>query len=182
MTKKDNLKTKKSEWQNKCDEYLAGWKRAQADYDNLKKETTKEKSEFAKYANANLIIELLPILDNFKSAFSQIPENEKDSSWVTGFSYIMKQMEDFLKSNGVESIKTVGEKFDHNLHEAVEEKKVEEKKDGVILEEKRSGYKLHDKVIQVAKVVVNNIQDTISNLQEDGIKDDDVQDNKDDKK
>jgi len=134
-------------------EYLNGWKRAQADYQNLKKEKDRERAEFVKYANANLLMEILPVFDHFKSAFRQIPESEKESAWVVGFSYIKKQLFDFLTANGIEEIKTVGEEFDHNLHEAVEFRESESQKE-IILEEVKAGYKLNGKVIQAAKVVV----------------------------
>ena len=137
-----------------CEEYLNGWKRAMADYQNLVKDVAKEKLEFVKFANQNLILELLLILDNFKLAFSNVPDAEKNGAWVVGFSHIKKQLEDFLRENGVEEIKTVGEKFDPMLHEAVEKVENSEKESGVIVDEKRSGYKLHGKVVQAAKVVV----------------------------
>jgi len=150
---------KLEELERERNEFKAGWQRAVADYQNLQKEHCKDKTEFIKYANGNLILDLLPIMDNFKIAFSQIPEAEKNSAWVTGFSYIKKQLEDFLKSNGVEEIKTVGEKFDHAIHEAIESRHEEDQADDIILEERKAGYKLNGKVIQVAKVVVNNKQD-----------------------
>ncbi|MBU1131630.1 nucleotide exchange factor GrpE [Patescibacteria group bacterium] len=139
----------------KCDEYLNGWKRAQADYQNLLKESERKNMEFVKYANSELIIQLLPILDNFKAAFKQIPEAEKESAWVVGFSYIKKQLEDLLRENGVEEIKTIGAAFDYNEHEAVGHAEKEEMESGEIVEEKKAGYKLNGKVIQAAKVVVN---------------------------
>ncbi|MFA6536906.1 MAG: nucleotide exchange factor GrpE [Patescibacteria group bacterium] len=148
--------------QQKCEEYLHGWKRAQADYQNLKKENDKERSEFIKYANANLLTEILPVYDNFKSAFRQIPENEKNSAWVIGFSYIKKQLADLLSTNGITEIKTVGEKFDHNLHEALEYRETDGE-DGIIIEELKAGYKLNEKVIQAAKVVVGKATEQLSN-------------------
>ncbi|MBI5254200.1 nucleotide exchange factor GrpE [Candidatus Falkowbacteria bacterium] len=138
----------------KCEEYLNGWKRAMADYQNLVKDVAKEKLEFVKFANQNLILELLPILDNFKLAFSNVPDVEKDGAWMVGFAHIKKQLEDFLKENGVEEIKTIDEKFDPMLHEAVGKAENSEKESGIIVEEKKPGYKLHGKVVQAAKVVV----------------------------
>ncbi|MBI5077580.1 nucleotide exchange factor GrpE [Candidatus Falkowbacteria bacterium] len=152
------------ELKKKCDEYLNGWKRAQADYQNLVKETAKQRLEFVKYANENLILELLPILDNFEAAFSQIPETEQTSATVVGFSHIKKQLEDFLKENGVERIKTIGEKFDPMSHEAVlkdveaaaeTEIKIDESAEQIIVKEIRPGYRLNKKVVQAAKVVVS---------------------------
>ena len=154
-TKKDKEIKQVEDLKVKCDEYLNGWKRAQADYQNLIKEHEAKRKEYVSYANANLILEILPILDNFKSAFNQIPEAENNSPWVVGFSYIKKQLEDFLSANGIKQIETVGKKFDHHLHEAIEYIEDSEKPEGEIIEEKKAGYKLEDKVIQVAKVVVS---------------------------
>ena len=140
--------------QKQNEEYLAGWQRAQADYQNLVRETGKQKSEFIDYANQNLILSLLPILDNFKLAYNQIPGDRQNDAWVVGFSYIKKQLTDILTEHGVEEIKTVGEKFDLHCHEAVATEKDESQEEGIILAEKKPGYKLKGKVIQVAKVVV----------------------------
>jgi molecular chaperone GrpE len=139
----------------KSEEYLQGWKRSQADYQNLQKECAQKQLEYVKYANGELIQELLPIMDNFKAAFRQIPETEKDSAWVVGFSYIKKQFEDMLRQNGVEPIKTEGEPFNPMEHDAVESVKDETVESGMIIAERKAGYKLNGKVIQAAKVVVN---------------------------
>lgn len=146
------------ELKNKCEEYLNGWKRAQADYQNLVKENAKQRSELIRYANEDLILDLLPILDNFKIAYSQIPEDEKSSSWVVGFSHIKKQLEDVLAASGIEPIKTVGEKFDVSCHEAIDKRTDGKKEDDVVLEEVQPGYRLNGKVIQVAKVIINHIE------------------------
>ncbi len=138
----------------KCEEYLGGWRRAQADYQNLVKETEIRKIELIKYANEDLIREILPVLDNFKTAFRQIPEAEKNSAWVVGFSYIKKQLEDVLKNHNVEEIKTVGEQFNPEEHEAIEHVAKDGAKSDEVIEERKAGYKLNGKVIQVAKVVV----------------------------
>lgn len=153
--KKNNEKSKFKELEQQAGEYLAGWQRAQADYQNLQKQMVQEKADFVKYANANLIIELLQVYDNFKLAFNSVPEKEKESPWLKGLEYILKQWQDLLKNQNVEEIKTIGKKFDLSLHEAVDYKKDKTKKTGIILQEIKPGYKLNDKVIQVAKVVVN---------------------------
>ena len=136
-------------------DYKNMYLRALADYDNLKKETAKDRAEFVNFANANLLLELLPIMDNFNAAFNMIPPAEEKNAWVIGLGHIKKQLGDFLQSNGIEKIKTVGEKFDPELHEAVSREKNEKEKEDVILKEVKAGYKLHGKVVQAAKVVVN---------------------------
>lgn len=154
------------ELQKKSAEYLNGWQRAQADYQNLQRETEIKKREWIQLANASLLEELLPIYDNYKLAMTHIPADQKKSDWIIGIIHIKNQLEKFLKDYGIEEIKTVGEKFDVNLHEAVAEqptsssqqsankgKEVEEKED-IIKKEVRAGYKLHGKVIYPAKVII----------------------------
>lgn len=125
-------------------EYLAGWQRAKADYINLEKRTAQEKSEWIKFSNAEMILKLLLILDSFEEAL----KHSKDS----GLIHIYNQIKDFFKKEGLEEIKSLGEKFNPELHEAVE--KIEGKEQGIIVEEIQKGYKLHNKVIRPAKVKV----------------------------
>ena len=147
----------------KCEEYLNGWKRAQADYHNLEREISQRKSEWIKMANADLLIQLLPIYDNLKLALRHVPDEQKKSDWVIGIEHIKNQLNKLLEENGVEEIKTVGEKFNPELHEAVSVAKSGKQKEGVkqpdksglIKEEMRPGYKLNGKVLYPAKVVVS---------------------------
>ncbi|MBT4277855.1 nucleotide exchange factor GrpE [Candidatus Falkowbacteria bacterium] len=157
--KDEKIKEKKKikELKNQVKENLDGWMRSQADYENLKKEMIIQKEDWIKFANTNLIIEILPVLDNFKASTNHVPESEKTSPWVQGIMYIQKQLQDILNSQGVEEIKTVGEKFDPELHDAVEDKtikKSKEHKKGHIIKEVKPGYILHGKVISPARVVV----------------------------
>jgi len=138
----------------KSQEYLDGWKRAKADYLNLKKETEARQREIIEFANAALIAEFLPIYNNFKLAWQHVPEEQKKSDWVAGFGHIKSQFVGFLKDIGIEEIKTINEKFDPSQHEAV----VHEEKPGfeseVIFEEINPGYTLHGRVVIPAKVKV----------------------------
>lgn len=136
------------------EDHLNGWRRAKADYLNLKKETEQKSRELIQFANVGLILQILPIYENFKTAWEHVPEEDKKKDWVVGVGHIKKQMEDFLKSLGLEPIKTVGERFDHNLHEAVAFEKVEGKEDDIIIKEVKGGFKFYDKVLEPAKVVV----------------------------
>ncbi len=151
--KDKNIKTKKelTELKVKCEEYLAGWQRAKADYENFKKETETKMGEFSEFVKAGLLSDIIPILDNFAKAVDHVPEDQQKEDWVVGVFHIKKQLEDFLSSNGLEKIKTMGEKFDHNLHEAVGNKKGEK---DIILKEVSSGYKLNGQVVIPAKVIV----------------------------
>lgn len=136
------------------EDHLNGWRRAKADYLNLKKEIEKKSIELIQFANAGLILQILPIYENFKTALEHITEDDQKKDWVIGVGHIKKQFEDFLKNLGLEPIKTVGEKFDPNLHEAVSSEKLEGKEDDIIIKEVSGGFKLYDKVLEPAKVVV----------------------------
>jgi molecular chaperone GrpE len=124
----------------KCEEYLNGWKRERADFLNYKKDEMERIGQLVKYANEEIILKLIPVLDNLCLAAKHIEDE--------GVTQIKKQLEDFLQKEGIEPIKTVGEKFDPNIMEAIEG-------DGdVVSEEVQRGYTLNGKVIRVAKVKV----------------------------
>jgi len=128
----------------KCEEYLNGWKRERADFLNYKKEEMERIGQMIKYANQELILKILPILDNFELAEKHIADE--------GISQIKKQLSDLLAKEGIEAIKTMGEPFDPNTMEAVGE--AEGGEEGTIAEEVLRGYTMHGKVIRPAKVKV----------------------------
>jgi len=104
-----------------------------------------------------LIMEILPIYDTFSLAVKYIPEDLKDKEWTKGVVQLKIQLENLLKDKGLEEIKSVGEKFDPELHEAVEMVSPPaggEKSEGEILEEVQKGYKLNGMVIRTAKVKI----------------------------
>lgn len=143
-------------------EYKAGWQRAQADYQNLKKEVDNMRSEWVRMSEQQILEDFLPVYDNFQLAFRLqtsdfSPEQKK---WIDGIGFIMKQFESVLKNHGVEKIKTVGEMFDPCLHEAVGEESVGAGLDlslqeGQIVKEVEAGYIMKGKVIKVAKVIIS---------------------------
>lgn len=143
------------ELKTKCEEYLNGWKRAKADYLNLKKETEEKQKDWADFIQAGLLLEILPIINNYKIALSHIPKDAGKEAWVEGFNHIYKQFTDLLNKSGISEIKTIGEKFNPEFHEAVSQEVNEETEDQLILKELSPGYKMNDKVITPAKVVVN---------------------------
>ncbi len=154
--KKENTELTELELtKKKMNEYLDGWKRAKADYINLKKDSEKKQVEVVQYANAALILELLPIYDNLKTAWKHLPDDHEDlKEWIKGVEQIKKQFANFLKNLQIEEIKTVGEKFDPELHEAVSHEKEEGTESETIIEEVKGGYKLYGKVLEPAKVKV----------------------------
>ncbi|MFA6099660.1 MAG: nucleotide exchange factor GrpE [Patescibacteria group bacterium] len=148
----------------KCDEYLAGWKRAQADYANLKKEYEKARSEIAVNANENLLYELLPAIDHFEIALQHLPdisslpdgEKTKIQSWLTGITAVKQLWEQTFKEIGLENVEVDGE-FDPSKHEAVGSEEDSSKSDHAILRVIQQGWKYNAKVLRPAKVIVNSI-------------------------
>jgi len=122
---------------------------ALADYQNLLKRTAQEKVEFVKYANEDLIQAIIPVYDNLKMSLAHTDKTVEKNGWLEGIKHVIRQFKDILESAGVEEIKTVGEKFDHNTMEAIEGKGEK------VVKELRPGYKLNGKVIIAAKVIVN---------------------------
>lgn len=142
--KKTKEQLKKTEQERA--EYLAGWQRAKADYINLQKEYEKKIADYFKFANEELILEILPILDSFEAAMKH-DNNE-------GIKQLYNQLLNKLKSNGIEEIKSMSEKFNPELHEVIETIK-SDKGEGIVVEEVQKGYRLHGKTIRPAKVKIN---------------------------
>ena len=146
--------------QKQAAEYLDGWKRLQADFENYKKRHSEQQKDLIKYATQNVILQIIPIIDNFQASTSHVPEDQKENPWVTGIMYIQKQLEGVLFENGVEEIQVKeGDNFDPVYHEAIENKEClhcegEVKFQNKIKKVVQKGYKIGEKVIRAARVVV----------------------------
>ena len=144
----------------KAQENLDGWQRCQADFENYKKRSAESQKDLIKYATQSIILEILPVIDNFHASTDHIPEEQKDNSLVTGIMYIQKQLENIVTENGVEEIEVkVGDNFDPIYHEAIEDHecvdcKVDHKYKNKIKKVLTKGYKIGEKVIRAARVVV----------------------------
>ncbi|MDD2785657.1 MAG: nucleotide exchange factor GrpE [Patescibacteria group bacterium] len=147
-----------------CGEYLAGWKRAQADYANLKREFEQTKKDIASYANENLLYELLPAVDQFEIALQHLPnvdglpsdQKKQMQNWLTGIVAVKQMWVQTFKLIGLENVNTDGE-FDPSKHEAVSNEEDDEKPPNTILKVIQQGWMLNGKVLRPAKVVVNSI-------------------------
>ncbi len=137
-------------------EYKSGWQRALADYKNLQREVEQRRGEWAQMSEAQILEEFLPVYENLKQAFKMEHGtwNMEQANWAKGMECIKKQFAEVLRQHGIEEIKTVGEKFDPNLHEAGGEEVVEGKESGEIVREVSGGYKMGGKVIRAARVIV----------------------------
>lgn len=151
----EELKKQLKECQKLKDEYLAGWQRSRADLLNYKKEEMERIGEILKYAGEGLILKILPILDNFDLIEKKLPENLKNDENIRGILKIKTQMQDFLKSQGVEAIESLGKKFDPNFHEVIKEIELKGKESGTIIEEVQKGYLIQGKILRPAKVRVS---------------------------
>lgn len=150
----EELKKQLEECQKQKDEYLEGWKRERAGFLNYKKDEIERIEGLIKYANEELILKFLPILDNICLAEKQMPDDLKDHQWAEGILQIKTQISGFLKSQGVEEIKAEGVKFDPNFHEVVEGVEMGDRESGIVAEEVQKGYLLNNKVIRAAKVKI----------------------------
>ena len=131
------------------------YKRALADYQNLLKQTARDKEEYYKFASEQILYELLPVYDNLKISFVHTDETASQNGWYKGIEHIIKQFADALGRLGVEEVITEGEQFDYHSMEAVEKIITEdENKNGLVERVVKSGYKLHGKVIVPARVAV----------------------------
>ncbi|OGF22898.1 nucleotide exchange factor GrpE [Candidatus Falkowbacteria bacterium RIFCSPHIGHO2_02_FULL_42_9] len=145
---------------NKSDEKTLEekYKRALADYQNLLKQTAKEKMEFALFANELMLKEILPVYDHLKMAVEH-HSGESTDEWITGVKHVVKQFKDVLEKIGVEEIKVKDKEYDHNIMEAISNEEIEDKSlDGKVAKLVKAGYKLNGKVIAAAKVVVYKVK------------------------
>lgn len=128
-----------------------------AELENIRKRTEQDKINLIGFANANLIIDILPVLDNFNRAALHSPKTQDESynNWVVGIKAIEKQLEDVLKQNGLDEIPiNIGDVFNHNLHEAVSHEVSEAPLD-TVSEIVETGYKYNDKILRPVKVKVS---------------------------
>ncbi len=142
-----------AEQKAKAESNLAGWQRAQADYVNFKRRTEQEKEDAIKFGNANLVLRILPVLDDFERAVASLPQQLAGDPWIEGVKHIERKLRTTLESAGLSPIKAVGEPFDPRFHEAVREEQGEQ---GLVLREAERGYRFLDRVIRPSKVVVGN--------------------------
>ena len=139
--------------QSEIDELNDRYKRLFAEFENYKKRSQKEREGLYNSILGDIIEVILPILDNLENAAKV---ETSDENYKKGVELVLKQFQDVLKSKGVEEIKTIGETFDQELHEAVSSVQDDSKGEKEIIQEYRKGYKIGHKVIRHSMVVVAN--------------------------
>lgn len=147
----ETLQKALAEEQEKAEKYLANWQRSQADLENFVKRAEQEKSETLDCANRMLVLDLLPILDDFERAFASLPLELDEQNWTEGIKLIYNKVKALLETQGLAEIKAKGECFDPYWHEAAGQLDGEE---GMVVEEIRKGYKLRDKLLRPSMVMV----------------------------
>lgn len=148
------LKQALAEEMKKAEDTLASWQRTQADFVNYKRRTEQERQDFSRFANANLILSLLPVLDDLERALStKPPAKSAKHSWADGIRLVERKFKSVIEAQGVTPIKALGEPFDPNFHEALRQDNGEE---GIVIGEYQRGYMLGDRVLRPAQVVIGN--------------------------
>jgi len=140
--------------QKEKEEYLLGWQRAKADLINYKNDEKRRGEDLKNWLMKTYILTIVPIFDDFEKALKHIPKERSEDEWVKGIMNIKNKFSNIIKEFGVEEIKTVGEKFNPELHEAVGEVE-SDKEEGIIIEEIEKGYGIDKMVIRPAKVKVS---------------------------
>jgi len=140
----------------KADENWERLLRTTADFDNFKKRAAREKQEAIKFANESLIQKLLPVLDHFDMALAatQTAQLEGGHSLQAGVSMICQQLKNALADAGLEEVDAAGKVFDPKLHEAISQEETDAVPEGQVIRQARKGYKLRDRLLRPASVVV----------------------------
>lgn len=130
--------------------------RSQADFENFKKRSAREKEDALKYANSSLLERLLPIVDNFELGLAAARGESEKSPIYTGMNLVLKQLNDFFADHGMLPIDAVGQKFDPNLHEAIAHEASDTVPENVVMRQTRRGYRLKDRLLRPSSVVVSS--------------------------
>lgn len=135
-------------------EYLEGWQRARAEFANARKRLEKSRVEARRNATVEVASKLLPILDDFERALDNVPETIAQDSWFDGAALVYRKLQGILEEENIERIEAVGAPFDPNYHEAVLQEESEQYESGVVVKELQTGYRLGERVLRPAMVVV----------------------------
>ena len=149
----ESLKSLLDEERQKAQSFMASWQRSAADFQNYKRRVEEERSETARFASASLTINLLPLIDDLDRALMNVDTHLAGLTWVDGIRLIHRKFQAVLEMTGVQENEADGETFDPSLHEAVSQGPGEENK---VIAVVQKGYKLGDRVIRPAMVVVGD--------------------------
>ncbi len=133
--------------------------RSQAELDNFRKRAAREREESIRYANISLLDRLLPVLDNFELGLDAASKATDASGILQGMSMVRKQLQDFLRDSGVESIDAEGQTLDPNIHDALGQEASDTVAEGTVLRQLRKGFKLRERLLRPATVIVSKGSD-----------------------
>jgi molecular chaperone GrpE len=139
------------EEREKAQTYLANWQRAAADFANYKRRVEQDREEWARLANASLVMNVLPLIDDLERALDNVDATVAGLTWLEGIRLIHRKFQQLLEANGVSMIVADGEAFDPNVHEAV---MFGEGDEGKVIGVVQKGYRLGNRVLRPAMVVV----------------------------
>lgn len=148
------VEQKLAEAEARAAEYLDGWQRERAEFANARKRLERSRAEARQNATIELIGSLLPILDDFERAIDNVPEAIASDGWFGGITLIYRKLQAILERENIERIVSVGEPFDPTYHEAVMQEASDVFESGAVVRELQSGYRLDNRVIRPAMVVV----------------------------
>ena len=151
----DNIQDQMQRLKAERDKYKDIALRSVADLDNYRKRMAREKDDAIRFANANFLERLIPILDNFELGLQAAKASGGQSAVVDGMSMVSRQLQDFLSSCGVETIDAIGQVFNPNIHEAIAQEENADIEEGHVIRQVRKGYRLKDRLIRPANVVVS---------------------------
>lgn len=143
------------EFEKKFREIQEKMLRLQAEFENSKKRIEREKAEFIKYSNEQIIMELVPFVDDFKRAFQAADKTKDFDVLHKGVEMILKHLLELLKRKGVTEIEAEGKQFNPAYHEAILQLETDDYPDNTVIEELEKGYLLNDKVLRTTKVKVS---------------------------
>jgi molecular chaperone GrpE len=154
-TQTDNIQDQMLQLKVERDKYKDIALRSVADLDNYRKRMAREKDEAIRFANASFLERLIPILDNFELGLQAAKASGDQTAVVDGMSMVSRQLQDFLASCGIETIDATGQPFNPNIHEAIAQEENAEVEEGHVIRQVRKGYRLKDRLIRPANVVVS---------------------------
>ncbi|MBP9854879.1 MAG: nucleotide exchange factor GrpE [Candidatus Omnitrophica bacterium] len=141
-------------------EYKDKYLRLFAEFDNARKRMERDRIEFIKYANEDVLLDFLGVVDNLELSLQSAKQKEDQNALIKGLEMVVNQAKDVLKKNGVVHIEAKGKPFDPHVHEILLQEENDEHEDGTVLEEFQKGYRLGEKVIRTVKVKVSTKKST----------------------
>jgi molecular chaperone GrpE len=148
---RQQLESKEQDIKNQQDKYL----RMYAEFENYKKRAARDQEEFSKYANERLLKELLPVVDNLERAIVHTKDTKEPEKILEGLELILKQFLEAIGKFGVTGFESILQPFDPTKHQAIGQTESEEHEEGTVIEEIERGYRLNDRILRPALVIVS---------------------------